>query len=262
TRGSRLVLTRAQWSGPDQRPEAFHTEVLSVVEINADGRIGVRIWFDANDFDAAVAELDARYLAGEAGTHAHMWSVITQVYAAMNRHELPATTPDWVNIDHRRGRAFEPGDMTANIRAAWDLTPDISFYFEAVHRLSNLGAVVTSATHGTAHDGFHAEWRQVDLVTVEGDLINHCEIFDEADIDAAIARFEELHPQTRRLDNTAARVNEHFAEYFAARDWAAVAEILSDDNFLDDRRHVVNGGLWHGRDAVIEYLRAVADFTV
>ena len=27
---------------------------------------------------------------------------------------------------------------------------------------------------------------------VEGDLINRCEIFDEADIDAALARFDEL----------------------------------------------------------------------
>ena len=30
------------------------------------------------------------------------WSAITRAFAAINRHELPATTPDWVNIDHRR----------------------------------------------------------------------------------------------------------------------------------------------------------------
>ena len=32
-------------------------------------------------------------------------------YAAFNRHELPATTPDWVNIDHRRRDRFAPGDL-------------------------------------------------------------------------------------------------------------------------------------------------------
>ena len=55
--------------------------------------------FDPDDIDAAFAELDARYLAGEAAAHAHTWSVIAGSYAAFNRRELPATTPDWV--EHR-----------------------------------------------------------------------------------------------------------------------------------------------------------------
>ena len=66
-------------------------------------RIVARIGFDVDDIDAAFEELDARYLAGEAAAHSHTWSVIARAYAALNRHELPATTPDWVNIDHRRG---------------------------------------------------------------------------------------------------------------------------------------------------------------
>ena len=103
TRGERLALSRVRFSGRDQRPEAFHTEVLGIVEIDADDRIVARVVFDLDDIDAAFEELDARYLAGEAAAHAHTWSVIAQAYAALNRHELPATTPDWVNIDHRRG---------------------------------------------------------------------------------------------------------------------------------------------------------------
>ncbi len=63
-----------------------------------------------------------------------------------------------------------------------------------MHRLSDLGAVVTHVAHGTSHEGFDAEWRAIDLLTVDGDLINRCEIFDEADLDAALARFEELQP--------------------------------------------------------------------
>ena len=76
----------------------------------------------------------------------------------------------------------------------WDLTPDLSIYIEAVHRLSDLGAVVTHVAHGTSQEGFDAEWRMIDVLTVEGDLINRCEIFDEADLDAALARFDELQP--------------------------------------------------------------------
>ena len=69
--------------------------------------------------------------------------------------------------------------MLASIRAIWDLTPDLSIHIEAVHRLSDLGAVITHVQQGTSSDGFDAEWRQIQLLTVEGDRIDRCEIFDE-----------------------------------------------------------------------------------
>ncbi len=119
--------------------------------------------------------------------------------------------------------------MVASLRAAWELAPQATIYIEAVHRLSNLGAVVTHAAYGTSHEGFDAEWREISLLTVEGDRISRCEVFDEADIDAALARFEELHPQERRLENAASRVFERFQACFAARDWDAMAEVLADD---------------------------------
>ena len=61
-----------------------------------------------------------------------------------------------------------------------------------MHRLNNFGAVVTHVSKGTSQQGFDAEWRVFNLVTVDGDLINRCEMFDEADLDAALARFDEL----------------------------------------------------------------------
>ena len=75
-----------------------------------------------------------------------------------------------------------------------------------MHRLSNLGAVVTHASHGTSREGFDAEWRMIELLTVDGDLISRSELFDEADLDAALARFEELHPPPPRLENAASQV--------------------------------------------------------
>ena len=222
-------------------PDAFRTEVLSIVEIDADERIAALITFDPDDFDAAFAELDARYLAGEAAAHAHTWSVIAAGLRRAQPARTSTTTPDWVNIDHRRDdERSSPVTLTAYLRAAWDLTPDISIYIEAVHRLSDLGAVVTHVAHGTSQEGFDAEWRVIDVLTVEGDLINRCEIFDEADLDAALARFDELQPQAPRLENAASQVDERFQAYFAARDWDAMAEMLADDISIDDRRRVVN----------------------
>ena len=119
--------------------------------------------FDLDDIDAAFAELDARYLAGEAAAHAHTWSVIARTYAALNRHEV---SRDDGGLGQRRPPARDSvraGDLIAYIRATWDLTPDLSIYIEAVHRLTDLGAVVTYAVHGTSQEGFDAEWRMIDL---------------------------------------------------------------------------------------------------
>ena len=82
--------------------ETIQNDALNIVEIDADERIAGNVVFDLDDFDAALAELDARYIAGEAAAHAGTWSVIAGSFAALNRHELPATRTDWVNIDHRR----------------------------------------------------------------------------------------------------------------------------------------------------------------
>ena len=53
TRGERLVLMRTRFSGSDQGPGAFLTEVLGLVEINADERIVAIVSFDLDDIDAA-----------------------------------------------------------------------------------------------------------------------------------------------------------------------------------------------------------------
>ena len=121
-RGGHLVLSRVRSLGRDQRHDAFRTDVLDILEIDADGRVVARVVFDPDDFDAAIAELDARYLAGEAAAHGRTWSAIAGSYAAINRHERPLTTPDWVNIDHRRGTAFGPGDLTHTSARGWSST--------------------------------------------------------------------------------------------------------------------------------------------
>jgi hypothetical protein len=193
TRGDRLALCRLRFSGRDQRPDAFRADVLGIVETNADDRIAVSLMFDLDDIDAAFEELDSRYLAGEAAAHAQTWSVIAALYAGFNRHKRPGMTPDFIYVDHRPVVTIEANDLTASIEAYWDLTPDIRASTDAVHRLSDLGAVITNAARGISHEDFDAESRMIAIFTVDGDLISRCEMFDEADLDAALARFDELH---------------------------------------------------------------------
>ena len=259
TRGRNLALGRITFSRRDEGVDAFLTEVLMIVEINVDEKLASIVTFDLEDFAAALAELDARYLAGEAAAYSRTWSVIAGGHAALNRHELPATTPDCVSIDHRRGAAFAPGDLIEYFRAGWDLGQDIRTYVEVVHRLSELGAVCTHAGHGVSHEGFDAEWHGVDLLTVEGDMVNRCEAFDDTDLDAAIARFDQLSQPARRLENAASQMGDRFLAHFAAGNWDAMAETLADNLSNEDRRRVVSGGVRHGRDAQIADMRATAE---
>ena len=66
TRGERLVLIRVRFSDRDQRPEVFRTECSSSSRSTPTNGSSAPVAFDLDDIDAAFAELDARYLAGEA----------------------------------------------------------------------------------------------------------------------------------------------------------------------------------------------------
>ena len=48
---------------------------------------------------------------------------------------------------------------------------------------------------------------KIELMIVDGDRIIRCEIFDEADLDTALARFDALHPEAPRLENVASQVH-------------------------------------------------------
>ena len=101
SRGGRLTLSRSRLR---QRP-ATRCVPHRCRQHRRDRRrrnIAALITFDSDEFDAAIAELDNRYLAGEAAAHARTWSAVLRPYTAINRRELFATTPEWVNIDHRR----------------------------------------------------------------------------------------------------------------------------------------------------------------
>lgn len=234
TRGERLILTRSVFSFRDQEPEAFVAEQLDVGEFNAEGRLAASVSFDPDDFEAALAELDARYLAGEAAPYARTWSALTQTYAAADRQQL-RLTPDCVNIDHRR-IPTKAGGLARYLRASWDEAQSFRVYVEAVHRLGAHGAVFTQAARGVSDQGFEAEWREVILATVEGDLVNRCEVFDEADLDAALARFDELGRSTPALENAATRNCVLVAEAFNRRDGDAIFARANDDGRHDDRR--------------------------
>ncbi len=186
----------------------------------------------------------------------------SSAYAALNRRELPATTPDWVNIDHRR-RAIARGDGgRIPPSRAWDLMPDVSISYRggasAERPRSGLSPM---AAHGSSQEGFDVEWRGI-------------ERYDRRrrpDQPLRDIRRGRPRRRPRPLRRTAAHTTRHWKTRQAEHQTAssrtsghatgtAMAEILADDNFVDDRRRVVDAGVWHGRDALIIDMRAIAEW--
>ena len=122
--------------------------------------------------------------------------------------------------------------------------------------------MVTFASDGTSEKGFAAEWRGLNILTVEGDLIDHGEIFDEDDLEAALARFDELTRPTPRLENAASRMDERLWKSFAARDWVAMAAMMTDDFESNDHRRVVNSGVLRGPAAHVTNMKTIVEVGV
>src|SRR3981081_4533394 len=90
-----------------------------------------------------------------------------------------------------------------------------------------------SAASGCARGGCDGDWRGVSLGTVSGDMVNRSELFDEADIDAALAKFDQLSRPAPGLENAASHTVERYLAHFAARDWDASAKVLADEICVD-----------------------------
>ena len=204
TRGERLALAHARAFNRGAPPGEVGAEWLVVAEIDSNERIVAIVVFDLDDIDAAYEELDARYLAGEAAPYAHIWTAITKVQAAYNRHEVPATTADWVNIDHRPGVAFAPGDATAYIGATYDVAPNVRGTSSCAPAGQSWGCRHRSSCWDLTR-GLRFRMARGRPFAFEGDMVSRFEIFDETGLDAALARFDELHAQARRLENAAAK---------------------------------------------------------
>src|SRR5262249_29848174 len=79
-RGDRVFLAHYSFIG-----DSAESVSINVIEVNADGKGLAAVTFDVDDMAAAFAELDARYLAGEAAAHSHTWSLVARTFGALNR---------------------------------------------------------------------------------------------------------------------------------------------------------------------------------
>ena len=135
TRGERLALNRLvyEFSGADVGPSEIAFLILT--EVDDRGRIVAYVRWDVEDLDAAYAELDARYEAGEGAASELSWAVRRAV--VVQRGVLQAVTSrDWDTVvalcaptfaehDHRHVAVLgttRGGEAWAGASARWSIS--------------------------------------------------------------------------------------------------------------------------------------------
>jgi class 3 adenylate cyclase len=265
-RGERHHLSRVTWG----RPDDFHVTALVVFEFDDVGLGVSNITFDEDDLAAAVAELDARYVASGEGTAAE--ADLLAASAAMNQRDWDAFTAslsrEMVTIDHTPigfGRADRDGFVREQMQSLVALVPDAVIVPVKLIASGEVVLVVLH-THGTTTEGSRYEWAPLLVSRRDGSgHTDRVEFFEVEDWDAALDRFDELAAEsaadTRSPEVVNASTRATTRLWTATRDlrFDEVRTLLADDVERIDRRAGISAAPTHGVDEYLEVLHAAFD---
>jgi tetratricopeptide (TPR) repeat protein len=266
TSGERLAIEHVRWTGRDDAP-VFEIDLLSLTEVDTEGRILARILFDPDDRRAASVEMVERYAGSDAGRWMPLKS--EEFRRALAEHDIAglraAVLDDFCFHDHRRtgaGRIEGADAYVAWLGALFEQSPDAliePLYYVATEPH---GFLAVAHTIGTNTSGGEFESVFIQLGLSQGAQLAGAELFEIEDLDIARARFEELResspsqavdnpsvsPLSKRRTkegstdplrippNAAMRANARHFEFIATRDWPAYRALTSSDFTFGDRR--------------------------
>jgi class 3 adenylate cyclase len=244
TRGNRLALIRSLFEGSDHSVGPSEIEGLCVGEVNDHGVRVASVMFDPDDLDAAYAELDARYAAGEGAPYARA-SETLRTYAragAARDWESMASVfdPDLVFEDHRLigwGTFHSRDEYAARIRALVDLAPDVTVRVDHVLAFDHRGVLSVGRWEGSREGGpFEIPFVAVTVLGPDGH-IQRIHTYNLEQLEEARARFAELRPDPLRIPpNAASRVLERWQRLALAGDWPGCGALASANFVYEDRR--------------------------
>ena len=244
-RGERLALTRTEVGTADDTPGAPRDEMLQLVGLDDEGRIALQIWFDVEDVDAAMAELDARHAGSELDTACVR--LIHQLDAAYDRDawdEVGQCIGAIVSVESRRkivgvGRLDNSHSEWLNAAKHYRETLAQVRYRHTVVAargerlaLTSLEVGPTDQSPGAPRDAL----LQLYGLDEAGRLTLHMH-FDIDDLDAAMAeldaqyaRLENERPPTP-LENECVRVGDRVLAAINSEDWDEFERLFAPEVF-------------------------------
>ncbi|HEY2388778.1 MAG TPA: nuclear transport factor 2 family protein [Candidatus Binatia bacterium] len=275
TRGERLVLARLLFQGDvEDGGGVLEIDHLSVLEVDDDGRMNGIVLYEPADLDAAYAELDARWWAGEEEAHPRVAAYQTAFDRGLASRDWDALVtlyaPTLVARDHRlvgwdtlRGATAFVGAL----RGMVDLAPDARVRVDHL-RTSERGIIGDVAWVGT-RDGGTFESPFIDVVELDADgKAARLDLYDPHHREAALARFDALVGSAglertsevfrpTPFENPAAQSARRQGDLWSARDWSGLLQALPPEFRYVDRRPMAHLEL--DRGGYVEFIRQLGD---
>src|SRR5581483_4085427 len=193
--GDFLVLSRQFWHGPEIGGSTFGVDALMVNELGPDGLLAAQVIFEPKDMEAAVAELEQRFLSGEGAEFAHVWQVVVEAHAAWNARDFErfneTATDDMRFVDHRLASFGEmrDRDRLRYFQSVIDVTPNLIVNATTIHILNERGTVYELLTSAKQDDGALIESTYLYVSVMRGSQVETLEIFPVDELDEAMMRF-------------------------------------------------------------------------
>jgi class 3 adenylate cyclase/tetratricopeptide (TPR) repeat protein len=272
TRGRRLALIRVGWEGADDLVGPSELEWLMLIEVDEGGRRVAVVNFDSEDVDAVYAELDRRYLAGEAASCARVVESLQRGIRALTMRDweqvLAAFAPGYVLEDHRPMgllTSLSGEGYVASARALVDLRPDAIYRLDHVLAVDDRRALVVAGWRGGAPEGAFEIPAVLVFVLGPDAAIRRGDLYNPDQLDEAWACFDAVGASAGRKagatrdplvapakpnaalpadplripPNAATRAGDRLVECSAARDWPAHAALFAPTVVFDDRRRLL-----------------------
>ena len=195
TAGERVALAHLRYEGGAPGSK-FHGEFLLLLEVDADGRVRSALHFDPEDRAEAFAAAWRRFSSGEAGRAGP--DPVSEFAVAFTRHDwdgLRRCLAEQAVVWDRRPLGFETFDREgwlASLRVLAELAPDVRSEPLRLLAWNRRGRASLTRVSGTTRDGAEFETVFVSVFVAPGAQIERFERFDLAELDSALARFEEL----------------------------------------------------------------------
>ena len=254
TRGERLALLHIRLEVADADVGPSEVVNLNVFETDEHGQFVACVRFDPDALDAAYAELDVRFEAGEGARYGAAMTGGRAFREAHARRDWEALTavlaPTFTVDDHRLlGWGTTLADRATYVRsqqALVELAPD-SHLRTAHLRLSDGGSFLLGVMHGT-RDGGAFETPLLLVTEVDASGLNlRWNVYDVDDYERARARFDALTAKATPAlptrfapqSNAATATTDRVQAAFHARDWAAMRALCAPGAVFEDRRRQV-----------------------
>ena len=237
TRGRRLALYRQVQRLHNQGSGPADLSYLTLIELDENGNACATVIFDEDALDAAFEELDDRYARGDAAPFAATWERARAYLRQYNASVHPYARTE---VHDRRPVSLGdvPADRWASGRHAWtELAADETVRYEHVLGLAEHTLFSVVSAVGTHVDG--GRWEVTTVAVSHHDAATdteHADIFGLDQLDEARARFAELAAAVDPFRNAVDDVADRFSAAVDAGRVTTIAELLSSDFGIEDRR--------------------------